>query len=61
MLWLWTYVTILSLGMDTYSIVWMEDVGSRRVVHNDNFLQISAQFVKILHVISSVEHTWFSE
>lgn len=45
----------------TYSIVWVEDVGGWRVVHNDDFVEIPAQTAQVLDVISTVEHTRFSE
>lgn len=45
----------------TYCIFGMEDVRCRGVVHYNNFAQLSPQPAEILHVISSMENTGFSE
>jgi hypothetical protein len=39
----------------------MEDVGSRRVVDDDNTLELTSQTTKILHIVSAVKDASFSE
>lgn len=46
---------------NTYGIAWMEDVGSRRVVDNDDFVEISSDQVEIFDVVTAVKHTRLTE
>lgn len=45
----------------TYCIFRMEDVRCRRIIHYDNFTQLTSQPTQILHVIAPVENTGFSK
>lgn len=45
----------------TYCIFRMEDVRCRRIIYYNNFTQLTSQSTQILHVVSSVENTGFSE
>jgi hypothetical protein len=39
----------------------MEDVGGRRIVHDDHFAQLPSQATQVLHIVPTVEHAGFSE
>lgn len=49
------------LSRNTHCVVWMEDVGGRGVVHNDDLVKVTTQATKVLDVISSVEDAGFPE
>ena len=39
----------------------MEDVRSRRIVNDNNFLEFSAKTTQIFYVVPSMEDAWFPE
>lgn len=45
----------------TYGIVWMENIWSRAVVHDDHFVQVPAEPAKVLDVAATVEHARLAE
>lgn len=45
----------------THSIVRMENIGGRRVVHNQHPTKVSAQPAQVLHVVPSVEDARLTE
>lgn len=45
----------------TYCVLRVEDVGGRRIVHDDHFAQLPSQATQVLHVVPSMENTGFSE
>lgn len=45
----------------THSVIWMKDVGRRRVVDDDHLLQVPPQLVEVLDVVAAVEDTRLSE
>lgn len=47
--------------MTTHCVVRVEDVGGRGVVHDDDFVEVTAQTTQVLDVISPVEDTGLPE
>lgn len=45
----------------THSIVWMEDIGGRRIVQDEHSPEVAAQPTQVLHVVAPVEHTRLPE
>lgn len=45
----------------THSVIWMKDVGRRRVVDDDHLLQVPPQLVEVLDVVAAVEDARLSE
>lgn len=39
----------------------MKDVGGRRVVHDDDLVQVTTQATQVLHIVSSMKDTGLSE
>lgn len=38
-----------------YGIIRMEDVGGRRIVNNDNFVQLPAKATEVLDIVAAME------
>lgn len=47
--------------IQTYSIIRVEDVRSRRVIQDEGFVKISAQTAQIFDIAALVEYTRFPE
>lgn len=45
----------------TYRVLRVEDVGGRRIVHDDHFTQLPSQATEVLHIVPTMENTGFSE
>lgn len=45
----------------TYCILRMEDVGGRRIVHNDHFAQLPPKATQVFHIVPTMENTRFPE
>lgn len=47
--------------LKTHSIIRVEDVGGRRVIQDEGFVEISAQAAQILDIAALVEYARFPE
>lgn len=45
----------------TYCVLRVEDIGGRRIVHDDHFAQLPSQATQVLHIVPTMENTGFSE
>lgn len=52
---------IVRVRVETYSVLRVEDVRGGRVVHYDDFAELSAQSAEVFDVVPSVEHAGFPE
>lgn len=41
----------------TYCILRMEDVGGRRIVHDDHFAQLPPKATQVFHIVPTMENT----
>lgn len=48
---------VVEPGLHGDGILGVEDVGGRRIVHNDHFAQLPTKATQVLHVISAMENT----
>ena len=46
---------------ETYGIVWMKDVGSRRIVDNYDAMEIATESTQVFDVIAAVEDARFAK
>lgn len=49
------------LGCRTHSVIRVEDVGGRRVIQDEGFVEVSAQAAQVFHIAALMEHARFPE
>lgn len=47
--------------MDTHSVVGVEDVGGRRVIQDEGFVEVSPEAAQVFDVAALMENTRFPE